>query len=408
YLCMSLGGVLGGLFNALVAPLVFTHVIEYPLSLVLACFLVPSASSSGAPAGSGRRLLDLAMPALAALLTGGLVLGLLGTTDAEESAVSFLRGLPGAVSALVVFLPPLVICFACSTRPVRFGLAVAGVLLTSLVCKELRGQVLYRERGFFGDLHVRHDSTGGYLQLVHGTTLHGMQSRDPAVRGEPLTYFHRTGPVGQLFAGLEGQAAPRRVAVMGLGIGTLASYARSGQHWTYYEIDPAVVRLAWDARYFSYLKDAQERGAQMEVVLGDARLKIAEAPRGEYDLIVLDVFSSDSVPVHLLTREAIRVYMDKLADGGRLIFHISNRYLRLEPVLAAAAHDARLCALVCHDAAPFEVTGKRASTWAVMARAETDLVPWHRLPNWRPPVRQDHVALWTDDFSNVLSIFMWR
>jgi spermidine synthase len=348
------------------------------------------------------------MPVTAAVLTAGLVLGLLGTTDAEESAASFLRGMPGALSALVVFLPPLVICFACSTRPMRFGLAVAAVLLTSLVCKEVRGQVLYRERGFFGDLHVRRDNTGDYLQLVHGTTLHGMQSRDPAQRGEPLTYFHKTGPVGQLFAGLEGGRAPRRVAVMGLGIGTLASYAQSGQHWTYYEIDPAVVRLAWDARYFSYLKDAQERGAQMDVVLGDARLKIAEAPRGEYDLIVLDVFSSDSVPVHLLTREAVAVYLDKLADGGRLIFHVSNRYLHLEPVLAAAAHDAGLYALICHDAAPVEVTGKRASTWAVMARADSHLAPWRGLSNWRPPVRQDHVALWTDDFSNVLSIFMWR
>jgi hypothetical protein len=137
-------------------------------------------------------------------------------------------------------------------------------------------------------------------------------------------------------------------------------------------------------------------------------LKIAEARRGEFDLIVLDVFSSDSVPVHLLTRQAIGLYLDKLADGGRLVFHISNRYLRLEPVLAAAADDAGLCALVCHDGVANEATGKRASIWAVMARADSDLAPWRSLSCWRPAARQDHVALWTDDFSNLLSIFMWR
>jgi spermidine synthase len=195
---------------------------------------------------------------------------------------------------------------------------------------------------------------------------------------------------------------------MGLGIGTLASYAQAGQHWTYYEIDPAVVRLAWDERYFSYLKGAQERGAHVQVVLGDARLKIAEAQPGTFDLIVLDVFSSDAVPVHLLTREAIGVYLDKLAYGGRLVFHISNRYLRLEPVLAAAAHEANLCALICHDAAPTEASGKRASIWAVLARTENDLAPLRGLPGWRRAERQDHVPLWTDDFSNLLSIFMWR
>jgi spermidine synthase len=411
YLCMSLGGVLGGLFNALLAPLIFTHVIEYPLSLVLVCFLLPpkprdEQSESRGPATWSP--FDLIAPALAALLTGGVVMGLLGTTDSQESTVSWLRGVPPAVSALVVFLPALLLCFACSARPIRFGLAIAAVLLASFICKDLRSDVLHRERGFFGDLHVRHDSSGRYVQLIHGTTLHGMQSRDPASRGEPLTYFHKTGPVGQLFAALAGEEAPRRVAVMGLGIGTLASYATPGQDWTYYEIDPAVVRLAWDPRYFTYLQDAQKHGARMQVVLGDARLKMAEAEAGAYDLIVLDVFSSDSVPVHLLTHEAIALYLDKLAPGGRLVFHISNRYLHLEPVLAAAAAEARLCALICDDAAPTDVPGKRSSTWAVMARAASDLAPLRTLPAWRTPEPQDQVALWTDDFSNVLRIFRWR
>jgi spermidine synthase len=246
------------------------------------------------------------------------------------------------------------------------------------------------------------------VQLIHGTTLHGMQARDPDQRGEPLTYFHKTGPVGHLFAALTDAEAPRRVAITGLGVGTLASYAVSGQDWTYYEIDPAVVRVAWDTRYFTYLHDAQARGVRLQMVLGDARLKMAEAEAGTYDLIVLDAFSSDSVPVHLLTREAIALYLDKLAPGGRLVFNLSNRYLHLEPVLAAAAQEARLCALIWDDRDPTELAAKRCSTWCVMARAADDLAPLRRVPAWRPAQRQEQVSLWTDDFSNLLSIFRWR
>lgn len=421
YLCMSLGGVLGGLFNALAAPLLFTHVIEYPLALVCACFVLPALSPSSTTA---QRRLDVALPALVALLTAGLILGLTGTSDGVDASLSFLRAFPGAVSALIVFLPALLLCFTFSDRPLRFGLAVGAVLFTSLACKELKSQVLHRERGFFGDLHVRHDPTGAYIQMVHGTTLHGMQSRDPSLRGEPLTYFHKTGPIGQIFmvlnetpsltssghdangAGLK--SGKRRVGVTGLGVGVLASYARPGEDWTYYEIDPAVSRVAWDTRFFTYLQDAQDRGVGMRVIHGDARLRMEDARKGEYDLIVLDAFSSDSVPVHLLTRQAGRLYQNKLAEGGWLVFNISNRYLRLEPVLAALAEDAGLFAMVCYDTAPSDVPGKMPSAWVVMARTETDLVALRHQSGWRPAEREARVELWTDDFSNLLSIFIWR
>src|SRR5262249_31990557 len=155
---------------------------------------------------------------------------------------------------------------------------------------------------------------------------------DPGRRREAGSYFHRTGPVGQLFDALGETGAPRHVGVTGLGIGTLVSYGRSGQAWTFYEIDPAVVRVAEDDRYFTYLSDARAAGIEVRIVPGDARLQMVGAPEKAYDLLFLDAFSSDSVPVHLLTVEALELYLSKLADGGVLALNISNRYLDLEPV----------------------------------------------------------------------------
>jgi hypothetical protein len=406
YLCMSLGGVLGGMFNALLAPLVFTRVVEYPLALICGCLLMPRAKASDA--GLVKRCLDLVLPALLGLIAAGLILGLAAGPDSASKAIPFLRDLPPALSAMLVYLVPLVLCFTFAGRPVRFGLGVGAILLASALCQDPQGNVIHRERGFFGDLHIRYDSSGKYIQMVHGTTLHGMQSLNPAERGEPLTYFHKTGPIGQLFSTLQGPDQPRQVAVTGLGVGTLLSYAKPGQSWTYYEIDPAVYRVANDPAYFTYLKDATERGVNWRVILGDARLKMQQAKQGQYDLIILDAFSSDSVPVHLLTREALTLYLSKLTERGRLVFNISNRYLRLEPVLAALADDAGLVGLVHHDERIDGAAGKNASSWVVMARHADVLGELAQTPGWRPLERQAGVELWTDDFSNILRIFMWR
>src|SRR5262249_42796827 len=157
--------------------------------------------------------------------------------------------------------------------------------------------------------HVRRDPSGQYQQLVHGTTLHGQQSLDPARRHEPLTYFHKTGPIGELFTALKAQDRDlSKVAVTGLGIGTLLSYAEEGQDWTYFEIDPAVTRVAEDPKYFTYMSDARARGVVWRVVPGDARLQMDRPEVGPYTFIILDAFSSDSVPVHLLTKQALQLY----------------------------------------------------------------------------------------------------
>ncbi len=405
FLWMSFGGMLGGLFNALAAPLLFKTVIEYPIALSLACLLMPPLR----PEEQGRRFtwLDLALPvglgALAAALTLGANLYSTKLTASGQEP----GGMLGTLAAVFVNGLPALLGFMFVERPLRFGLGLGAILVASTLCRDPHGHVLQRERGFFGVMHVQKTTEAGeeYVQLFHGTTLHGQQSK--ARPEEPQAYFHRTGPIGQLFESLQGTRARSNVAVTGLGVGTLLAYATAGQRWTYYEIDPAVERLARDERFFTFVGDAERRGAEVKVVLGDARLRIVDAPAHAYDLLIQDVFSSDAVPVHLLTREALRVYLSKLADGGLLAFHISNRYLHLEWVLAALAEDAGLEGRVQYDLDNL-APGKRASIWVVLARRAADLGALAEHPKWRGLQGKPSFTVWTDDFSNLLSTFRWR
>ncbi|HEU5100772.1 MAG TPA: fused MFS/spermidine synthase, partial [Roseiflexaceae bacterium] len=355
YLWMSAGGVLGGLFNALLAPLLFTTVVEYPLVLVLACVLLETKDqglktkdqrqeiekNSGAlvvrPSSFvlWPRLLDLGLPAALGALVA---LAILGARGAGMSNSPLGLGLMFGVPSLV--------CFSFSRRPLRFGLAIGAILLASTLYTSGQGQVLHAERSFFGIHRVLLDATGQFHSLAHGSTRHGMQSLDPANRNEPLTYYSRSGPIGQVLADLTQRRPGARVAAIGLGAGSLACYKQPGQQWTFYEIDPSVVRIAREPAYFTYLQDcAPDAG----MVLGDARLSLASAPDGGYDLIVLDAYSSDSIPMHLITREALALYLRKLAPGGVLAFHISNLYLDLKPALGNLAADAGLASLARDD-----------------------------------------------------------
>jgi hypothetical protein len=407
YLLMSLGGVLGGLFTALLAPLAFDQILEYPLALALACLLLPGRPSQ-APSRFAR-VWDVGAP----LLVGALTLLVLWVWLASGVRMAALAARVGDVGAIALrlgtCLVPVVVCYACSGRPLRFGLAAGAMLAASVVLRDPLGYVQRQERGFFGQVTVQHDPDREYVWLVHGTTLHGQQARASQRRGEALTYFHRTGPVGQVFAAFPGRGAPRRVGVTGLGIGTMASYARGGESWTFYEIDPLVVRMAEDERHFTYLADCRRRGAELQIVLGDARLQLGDAPAHGYDLLFLDAFSSDSVPVHLLTHEGLRLYLAKLADGGVLVFNISNRYLDLEPVLARLAQEEGLTAYCQLDREGLdEHPGKLPSCYVAMARRPEVLAPLLRQGPWRVARQRDGVGLWTDDFSNLLSVFIWR
>lgn len=380
FLLISLGGVLGGAFNALVAPLVFDGVHEFPLALALALLARP------APAGARR-------PAWVALAVAGIPAAYL-LTDRLRSEASDWAVVITCVAVALVY----------ERTKVTGALALAGLLAMTVLSQ---GDALRRERTFFGVLRV--EDNGQFVGLRHGTTLHGRQSRHPLDRATPSSYYHPTGPVGQLFSAYAFDPRLRRVAVVGLGTGTVSAYSRPDRHFTYYEIDPAVVDIATDPRYFTYL--AGDQGTH-DIVIGDARRSLAESPDDEFGMIVLDAFSSDSVPVHLLTREAVQLYLDKLTHDGLLVFNVSNRYLDLEPVVAAAAELEGLSGVLLSDAVVDQAAreqGKTPSSWIVLARDRDSLAPFERsLVPAVPLARRDGVAAWTDDYSNLFEILDWR
>lgn len=387
YFWISFGGMLGGTFNTLVAPALFTGIGEYPLVLALACLALPPIGSRAASKAGA------ALDGLAPLGTGVLAAGLLWWAASHRMS-------PGVL--LVALALPAAVSYGQRRRPLRFTASVAAMLIAGSWFGGSAEPILHRSRTFFGVYRVSADRSGRYHALAHGTTLHGMQALDPARRTEPLTYFHRTGPFGQAFAQLPGIGTAREIAVIGLGIGTLAGYARAGQHWTFYEIDPEVERIARTAAYFTFLDTCADRCL---VVLGDARLSLGRARRDQYDLIVLDAFSSDAIPVHLLTYEALSLYLSRLAPGGTLAFHISNGHLALGPVVAGLAASHNLVAIERLDRrTPDWPQGKSESHWVLIARRLEDLGSLNEDARWTPLAAAPASRVWTDDFSNILSV----
>ena len=242
-----------------------------------------------------------------------------------------------------------------------------------------------------------------YRLLQHGTTTHGGQSLLMRRTTEPLTYYHRDGPLGDLFRLTTDSVGPRQVALVGLGTGTTACYARPGEQWTYYEIDPLVVAIARSPQLFTYLRDCQP---DVRIILGDARLSLASAPDSSFDLITLDAFSSDAIPVHLLTREALQLYARKLRPGGIVAFHISNRYLDLRPVLVELARDARLAgASVDRDVTPEQKEQLfYGSRWVALAAQAHTLAPLVREAGWNVLAPSAPIRVWTDDYSDVFQL----
>ncbi|MBI4355428.1 MAG: fused MFS/spermidine synthase [Candidatus Omnitrophica bacterium] len=394
YLYMSLGGVLGGVFNALVAPLVFNTVLEYPLAIVLACLLRPS-TIVGQPRPRSHWL-DVALPLALGALVAGLVLHL-----------KFFGAKPRWLWLGLLCVPTTFICYSFRYRPIRFGLGLGAFLMVGMFLTADWERALHVERSFFGVYRVMftRKASGAFYDLYHGTTLHGRQSLDPARRCEPLSYYHPTGPLGQIFAAFNETAKRPQVAVVGLGTGSTAGYAKPGQRWTFYEIDPAVERLARNPRYFTFLQDC---APDAHVVLGDARLSLLRASDRDYGLIIVDAFSSDAIPVHLITRQAVALYLRKLSPGGLLAFHISNRYLELQPVLGDLAAGAQLVCVAQLEKAVAQADwdqGKSSSQWVVMARRQGDLGPLASDARWERVTGRPGAEEWTDDFSNIVSVF---
>jgi len=401
YLWMAAGGVLGGAFNALIAPLIFRSVVEYPLIVVAALLIAPlgklndsataSSSSRALRAVSGRlrsaRVLDVALPVAVGVLSIALVFGLHETTLTPRTKYVIAFGVPGLLA------------FAFSRRPVRFALAMGMIIILSAVFGESPGRIVHSERTFFGIHRVSVDETKTYRQMLHGRTMHGRQSLDPARRTEPLGYFSRSGPAGQILESMRARR-PAKIAVIGLGSGTLAAHALRGESWTFFEIDPAVERIARDPQWFTYLADS--RGT-IQVVLGDGRRSLA-ATTARYDLIIVDAYSSEAIPLHLLNREALRLYLARLAPRGLLALHISNEHFDLVPVVAALARDGGVAHRIrpAGNSGPEElVHGNAPSEWAVIARETGDLGSLATDPRWIEAPETDGIV-WTDDHSDVL------
>jgi hypothetical protein len=390
YFLIAFGGMLGGLFNTLLAPLLFTRILEYPIALSVACAFRRQPDGRPAPRVGRDDVL------MAAAVVGSTVLLL--------AAVQRV-GWDGNVA---MYLPAF-LCFAQSSRPMRFALSVAGLMLAPVLTpgtsRDIDARLLHAERTFFGVYRVTADPANRYHTLFHGTTLHGMEATDPARQGQPLTYYSHTGPFGQAYARLPQAYGGAEIAAVGLGVGSLASYAHPGQRWTFYEIDPAVERIArGDA--FSYLRRCGDR---CRIVIGDARLSLARAT-DRFDVIVLDAFNSDAIPIHLMTAEAMALYVDRLTAHGVIAFHISNRYLRLGPVLARIAAEEKLSALEQLDGVGVgsRDDGKRSSHWMLIARNAEDLAPLESDRRWKMPEFERSTPVWRDDFSNILSVMSWR
>ena len=394
YLALAVGGALGGTFNAILAPLVFSTILEYPLAVAFAAMIAPAYRPE---TGTRRSLpIDLGIAAGVAALCFAFVQLTRSISEFHDIADTRL------IATLLMLT-----LLRFTGRPLRFGLGVLGLYLVGHVEPGQGSRVLARERSFFGVHKVVADAGSGLHTLFHGTTVHGIQSVRAGHERDPLSYYHRGGPLGQVAESLA-VGESRNIAVIGLGAGGLLAYARPGDRWTYYEIDPLVERIARDRSLFTYVatNPSPER-----IVLGDGRLSLLADSTERYDLLVLDAYSSDALPVHLLTREAIQLYMARLSPHGVLLFNIPSRHFQLGPVLQKLADDA---GLICRVRDFDPLTSKQwdaglASTEAVViARSASDLGLLAHDPRWREASRRGDLPIWTDDYSSIVSVLVWR
>jgi len=378
YLWLAIGGAIGGLFNAIVAPSLFATLAEYPIAVVAVCMLRPTAKSQGI-----RRDILVAAAVFVA-------------TACTAIAARALEMPPTPLRTGIVIGVPVVVCFLFSNRVFQFGLAIGAVFLaTHLTQVGTDDRILLADRSFFGVHRVLESKNHKFHLLAHGTTLHGVQDiRKPKV---PLAYYTTSSPIGEVFERYD----LANVGLVGLGVGTCAAYGTKGQSMTFFEIDPVVIRIAQNPNLFTFLQDSL---AQVQIVQGDARLTLGKRPDREFDLLVLDAFSSDAIPMHLLTREAFQLYFRKTTPKGIIALHISNRVLDLEPIIARIAKEMGVTALAL-ESSPNQRQydqGMRPSIWMVIVRDRSHAA---KLIGWRPAKPHSDTPLWTDDYSNILSAY---
>jgi len=428
YLLMSVGGAMGGLFNGIFAPLVFNTNLEYPIALVLAVAVLPWSTDlvelSVERAKRIRFTRRVVLPISA--LSYVLIMGFLGD-DITRLIQELITGKPYeqvpvdmTLVALMSAVPPLLVYLAW-----KDGLACALTLLVPMVAIQYTtatdSRTIHRHRTFYGIHEVTNqrlydaynDRWVNIHVIHHGTTIHGIQYNEPDLELEPLGYYHFEGPCGMIMNTIKSMRPEgARIGIMGLGSGAIAAHGREQDQIVFFEIDPEVEAIARDPELFTFLEKAP---SEIEVRLGDGRKLIEDSQElGEpkYDLIHADAFSSDSIPTHLLTVEAIELYFDRLEDDGLVVLHISNRYLDLMPlVFELAVQTTPYAPLVAIDSnVPEEQRMYRfPSVWVVLTRdpgtAQRLLGAGMESYVIDP---EDRIRVWTDDYSNIISLINWR
>lgn len=402
YVALSFGGMIGGLFAGLIAPYTFSWIAEYPILVVLAVLCRPKEEDLPPKL---KRLAPLSWGLAIVAIIGAFVPEMLGGKALDfmrDQMVSFASGIAALTVVLVVLL-----------RADRWSIAalIAVALLLVRLYPNEDGKV-ETVRSFFGVHKIVTNADGHYRVLMHGTTIHGAQKllNDDGTpvtgRPEPITYYHDTGGIGGAINGVrERKGGPLRVAVIGLGTGTLACHRREGEDWTFFEIDQSMIDTARDPKYFTYIRDCYP---DMQPVLGDARLTFAKQPDGVFDMIVVDAYSSDAIPIHLATREAMEIYKRKLAPQGVVVMHVSNRHLELSSVVVGIADANGLKSWVFNEDSERTAEYIFATSVVISARDAADIGPLAASDSkWEFSTPRKDSRVWTDDYSNVIGA-VWR
>ncbi|GLH79511.1 hypothetical protein SSBR45G_44200 [Bradyrhizobium sp. SSBR45G] len=393
YVALSFGGMVGGLFAGLIAPYTFSWVAEYPILLALAALCRPAVTER-LPQLTRWYWIALAGIAIALLVPAGMTGKV--TAYLEDHRV-YVAGAVGVLGALLALL----------LNGGRWKLfataALALILIRAYPADDGRVETV---RSFFGVHKIVVTSDGHYHVLMHGTTIHGAQKYLNADgskvtgRPEPITYYHKDGGIGRAISAIrERKGAPLKVAVIGVGAGTLTCAAEPGESWSYFEIDQTMVDTASDPKYFSYIRNC---APDFKPVIGDARLTFAKEPDGAYDLIIVDAYSSDAIPIHLATEEAMAIYKAKLAPQGAVVMHVSNRHLELESVVVGIADANDMKSWVYNEDSGRDDEYIFSTDVVISAREEADVGKLASSDKWTETEPTDGERVWTDDYSNIL------
>jgi hypothetical protein len=427
YLWMSLGGALGGLAAALIAPKIFNEVFEYPLLLALSMACRPGVLNGAAvarlweglrfhlgrvmPAGRGGGSDPLTERDKQEMLVLWLIVagGILAIYWVPWAINTFNLNVGEWGTTIIVVALLTVVLLAEFRRPLR-QLAAALLIFCALVTLPSAVKRGEAQRSYFGVYRVQTSPDGEYHTLIHGTTLHGAQR----IRDEqgnriddpvPATYYYDKSPMAQTVERVRERLGSEKghYGVIGLGAGSLGCHAKEGESWRFFEIDPVIIGIASNPRYFTFLAHCQPNP---DIVLGDARLTMAKQPNGTFDLIIVDAFSSDAVPVHLMTAEAIRLYLDKVKDNGIVLLHISNRYLDLDSVLGATVKLLPgVQGFIVSDDSADGSYAQSTSTVALFAKSAEALDPFTSMEE-RSEFDDGGLKPWTDDYSDILGPFL--